>query len=79
MTAIAQFMHDQGSWEGTASALLPELNGIVDSPEALGRWLGKSENVQRLKLAGFEVAQYREASVMRSKLIRIERIEEKAK
>jgi hypothetical protein len=79
VTAIAQFMHNQDSWEGTASSLLSGLGDVFDSPEALGRWLKKPKKLQRLKLAGFEVAQHREKSLKRSKRIRIERIGEKAK
>ena len=52
VAAIVQFMLERQSWKGTASQLLTKLNGAVDSPEALGRWLRKSENLQRLKLAG---------------------------
>jgi hypothetical protein len=48
VTAIVYFMRDRATWEGTASSLLTELNHAVNSVEALGIWLAKSENLQRL-------------------------------
>jgi hypothetical protein len=79
-TAIVQFMEKRAPWEGTASQLLKDLsrlsNGVIKSPESLGRWLKKSENVQRLKAAGFEIEQTRDETRHRTKLIRIGRIEE---
>jgi hypothetical protein len=74
VVAVVGFMDGQQSWQGTASQLLTELNGAVDSPEALGRWLKKSENVQRLKVAGIEIAQTKAKTRDRAKLIRIERV-----
>jgi hypothetical protein len=61
-------------WEGTASQLLTELNGAVDSAESLGRWLRKSENVRRLKAVGFEIAPTKDTTRNRTRLIRIERV-----
>jgi hypothetical protein len=78
--AIVRFMGERQSWEGTASQLLKDLsrlsNGVVESPEALGRWLKKPENLQRLEMAGVKIAETRDRSRNRTKLIRIERIEE---
>jgi hypothetical protein len=67
-------MLERQSWKGTASQLVTKLNGAVDSPEALGRWLRKSENLQRLKLAGLEIAQGKDKTHNRSRLIRIGKI-----
>jgi Domain of unknown function (DUF927) len=74
VAAIVQFMLERQSWKGTASQLVTKLNGAVDSPEALGRWLRKSENLQRLKLAGLEIAQGKDKTHNRSRLIRIGKI-----
>jgi hypothetical protein len=74
VAAIVQFMLERPSWKGTASQLVTKLNGAVDSPEALGRWLRKSENLQRLKLAGLEIAQGKDKTHNRSRLIRIGKI-----
>ncbi len=74
VVAIIEFMGERQSWEGTASQLLTELNGAVDSAESLGRWLRKSENVRRLKAVGFEIARTKDTTRNRTKLIRIERV-----
>ncbi len=73
VVAIVEVMDGLQSWEGTPSQLLPELNGAVDSPESLGRWLRRRENVQRLNAVGFEIAVSSPRN--HTRLIRIERIE----
>jgi hypothetical protein len=73
VAAVVRFMRGRQSWQGTASELKSQLNIAIDSPEALGRWLKKPENLQRLKLAGFKVVQSKSRTRDRSKLIRIER------
>jgi hypothetical protein len=73
VTAIAQFMRNRQSWQGRASELKSQSNGAIDSAEALGRWLKKSENLRRLKVAGFTVEQRKSKTRDRSKLIHIER------
>jgi uncharacterized protein (DUF927 family) len=73
VAAIAQFMRDRQSWQGIASELKNQLDGAIDSAEALGRWLKKSENLRRLKVAGFTVEQRKSKTRDRSKFIRIER------
>jgi uncharacterized protein (DUF927 family) len=73
IAAIANFMRDRASWQGTASQLQVELKGAIDSPEALGRWLKKDENLRRLKLSGFTIVQAKDKDRNRSRLIHIER------
>jgi uncharacterized protein (DUF927 family) len=73
VAAIVHFMADRVSWQGTASQLMDHLHGAIDSAEALGRWLKDRENLQRLKLAGFQVVERRNKTRDRSRLIRIER------
>jgi hypothetical protein len=74
VAAIAHFMRDRQSWQGTASELKDQLNGAIDSAEAVGRWLKQPENQRRLKLSGLEVRKRRSKGRDRSKLILIERI-----
>jgi putative DNA primase/helicase len=74
VAAIAQVMGDEPSWQGTASQLKTKLNGAIDSADSLGRWIKKSENVTKLKLAGFNVMQRKSKSRARARLIRIERV-----
>jgi hypothetical protein len=72
VAAVAQFMRDRQSWQGTASELTSHVNGAIGSAEALGKWLKKSENLRRLKLAGFRIVQRRDKARNRSKVIYIE-------
>jgi hypothetical protein len=74
VVAIAQVMGDQLSWQGTASELKSKLDGAIDSADSLGRWIKKSENLTKLRLAGFNVVQSKSKTRDRSKLIRIERV-----
>jgi uncharacterized protein (DUF927 family) len=74
VVAIAHFMDGRQSWQGTASELINQLNGAIDSARALGWWLKKSENLRRLKLSGFEVRKGKSKGHDRSRLIRIERV-----
>jgi hypothetical protein len=76
MAAIARFMLDRESWEGTASELKSGLDGAIDSADSLGRWIKKSENLTRLKSAGFIIVQQRQKTHVRARLIRIERVKE---
>ena len=73
VAAIVYFMGKRQSWQGTASELMNQLSGAIDSAEALGRWLKKPENRRRLKLSGFEVQKKKSKGRDRSRLIRIER------
>jgi hypothetical protein len=72
--AIIAFMHGQTSWQGTATELLQHLNGAIASAKALGRWLNKPENLQRLNAVSFEITLGRDSSTERNRLIRIDRI-----
>jgi uncharacterized protein (DUF927 family) len=72
VAAIAHFMRDRSSWEGTATQLKDQLHGAFESPEALGRWLKERDNLQRLDAAGFRVIQSKSKTRDRPKLIRIE-------
>ena len=74
VAAIAHFIGERQSWQGTASELMDQLHGAIDSPEALGRWLKKSENLRRLKLSGFEVQKGKSTGHDRSRLIHIGRV-----
>ncbi len=74
VAAIAQVMGDEPSWQGTASQLKARLNGAIDSADSLGRWIKKSENMTKLKLAGFKVMQRKSKTRDRARLIRIERV-----
>jgi hypothetical protein len=74
VVAIVEFTHGQKSWEGTASQLLPAMNGAVDSAESLGRWLRKAENVQRLKAVGLQITHAKSTTRDRTRSIRIERV-----
>jgi hypothetical protein len=67
-------MHGQTSWQGTATELLQHLNGAIASAKALGRWLNKPENLQRLNAVSFEITLGRDSSTERNRLIRIDRI-----
>jgi hypothetical protein len=73
VAAIAHFMGERESWQGTASELKDQLHGAIDSAEAVGRWLGKSENLRRLKQSGFKVRKGKSKGRDRSRLICIER------
>jgi len=74
VAAVVAFMTGRHSWQGTASELLAKLNGAVDSPESLGHWLRKVENLQQLKTVGFEITKAKDRTPNRTKLIRIERL-----
>jgi hypothetical protein len=74
VAAIARFMRGRPAWQGTASQLQTGLDGAIDSPDSLGRWLRKPENLQGLQLAGFKVVLQRDTARDRSRLIRIERV-----
>jgi uncharacterized protein (DUF927 family) len=74
VAAIARFMGDRPSWQGSATQLKAQLDGAVESAEALGRWLRKTENLKRLKLAGFKVVKGKAKSRDRSRLICIDRV-----
>jgi hypothetical protein len=74
VVAIAHFMRDRPSWQGTASQLVSQLNGAFNSAEALGRWLETPENLDRLEKAGFRVVKRRTETRDRSRLITIERV-----
>jgi uncharacterized protein (DUF927 family) len=74
VAAIAEVMGDQESWQGTASQLKAKLNGAIDSADSLGRWIKKSKNLTKLKLAGFDVMQRKSKTRDRARLIRIERV-----
>ena len=74
VAAIAHFMGERQSWQGIASELMNQLNGAIDSPEALGRWLNKSDNLKRLKLSGFKAWKDKSKGHDRSRLILIERV-----
>src|SRR5262249_46557346 len=74
VAAIAHFMGERQSWQGIASELMNQLNGAIDSPEALGRWLNKSDNLKRLKLSGFKAQKGKSKGHNPSQLICIERV-----
>jgi hypothetical protein len=69
VAAIAAFMADREAWEGTAAQLLAGLGGAIASPDSLGKWLRRSENLERLGVAGFKVVFHKS----NSRVIRIER------
>jgi hypothetical protein len=71
VVAIVTFMNERQQWEGTASQLSKAING--DGAESLGRWLRKSDNVRRLKAAGFELVHSKAKTRERTKMIRIKR------
>ena len=69
VAAIAAFLADREAWEGTAAQLLAGLGGAIASPDSLGKWLRRSENLERLSVAGFKVVFHKS----NSRVIRIER------